>query len=330
LLAKFVQEDAAMYHELRKRGTTMPTGRFRDTVHAARIPVSDEATAHQLMSMLGETLDADTATAAVEEPDGRWAVEVHLLRPPDEVALRDLVAVVAGDGTAKSLTFSTVQTRNWVKTSLDALTPVAAGRFVVHGHHHQARLAPNRIAIEIEAGLAFGSGHHATTRGCLLALDALAKRAGMPRILDVGTGSGVLAIAAAKTWGRRVVASDIDPIAIEVARANAQQNRVAPLVGFVQAAGTTASQIKAHAPYGLVMANILLRPLVRLAVPIRPLLAPNARVILSGLLAPQANAALAAYRAQGLVLERRLTLENWTTLVMARRVSYRPSRASRD
>lgn len=304
----------------------MPTGRFRETVHAARL-VTDEATAQQLMSALAETLDADTATAAVEEPDGRWAVEVHLLRPPDETTLRELVAVVAGDGAAKSLTFSTVQTRDWVKTSLDALTPVEAGRFVVHGHHHQARLAANRTAIEIEAGLAFGSGHHATTRGCLLALDLLAKRGGAPRILDVGTGSGVLAIAAAKAWRRRVIASDIDPIAIEVARANAQQNHVAPLVTFVQAVGTTASQIKAHAPYDLVTANILLRPLARLAAPIRALLAPNARLILSGLLAPQANAALAAYRAQGLVLERRLMLENWTTLVMTRRAS-RARRAS--
>jgi ribosomal protein L11 methyltransferase len=302
----------------------MPTGRFRETVHAARL-VTDEATAQQLMSALAETLDADSATAAVEEPDGRWAVEVHLLRPPEEEALRSLVAVVAGDGAAKSLRFSTLATRDWVKTSLDALTPIEAGRFVVHGHHHQARLAPNRAAIEIEAGLAFGSGHHATTRGCLFALDALLKRAGTPRILDLGTGSGVLAIAAAKAWRRGIIASDIDPIAIEVARANTQQNGVASLVGLVRAAGTTASRIKAHAPYDLVTANILLRPLVRLAAPLRRLLAPNARIILSGLLAPQANAALAAYRAQGLVLEHRITLENWTTLVMARRATYRPS-----
>jgi ribosomal protein L11 methyltransferase len=129
----------------------------------------------------------------------------------------------------------------------------------------------------------------------------------------------VLAIAAAKAWRVRVTASDIDPIAIEVARANAQQNHVAPLVTFVQAAGTMASGIRAHAPYDLVTANILLRPLTRLAAPMRRLLAPNARIILSGLLARQANAALAAYRAQGLVLERRTTLENWTTLVMKRR-----------
>jgi ribosomal protein L11 methyltransferase len=298
--------------------------RSRETVHAARL-VTDEATAQQLMSALAETLDADSATAAVEEPDGRWAVEVHLLRPPDEATLRDLVAVVAGDRAARALTFSTVATRDWVKTSLDALTPVEAGRFVVHGHHHQARLAANRIAIEIEAGLAFGSGHHATTRGCLIALDMLAKQTRSARILDLGTGSGVLAIAAAKAWRAPLIASDIDPIAIDVARANAQQNGVASLIGFVLAAGTATSGIRAQAPYDLVTANILLRPLVRLAAPVRRLLAPNARIILSGLLAPQANAALAAYRAQGLVLEHRITLENWTTLVMARRAPCRPS-----
>jgi ribosomal protein L11 methyltransferase len=295
----------------------MSASRFRDTVHAARL-VTDEATARQLMSAFAETLDADAATAAVEEKDGRWAVEVHLLRPPDEAALRNLVAFIAGEATAKSLTFSTLKTRDWVKASLDALTPVEAGRFVVHGHHHQARLAPNRLAIEIEAGLAFGTGHHGTTRGCLLALDMLAKRRSKPRILDIGTGSGVLAIAAAKAWRLRVLASDIDRIAVDVARANTQQNGVGPLVAFVQAAGVTAPQIRAYGRYDVVLANILLRPLMRLAAPMRRLLAPNARIVLSGLLAPQAHAALAAYRAHGLVLERRITLENWTTLVMAR------------
>jgi ribosomal protein L11 methyltransferase len=296
----------------------VPAHRPRDIVHAARL-VTDEASARQIMIVLGEVLDpATSSTAAIEEKDGRWAVEVHLLRPPDEAALRGLVALAAGRAAAQSLRFSTLQTRDWVKTSLEALTPVEAGRFVVHGAYDRARIAANRIAIEIEAGLAFGTGHHGTTRGCLLALDRLAKQSAKPRVLDLGTGSGVLAIAAAKAWRRRMLASDIDRVAIDVARTNAQRNGVGPLVGFAHAAGLTAPQIRAHARYDVVLANILLGPLMRLAAPARRLLAHNARLVLSGLLAPQANAALAAYRAQGLVLERRLTLENWTTLVMSR------------
>jgi ribosomal protein L11 methyltransferase len=289
-----------------------------DTVHAARL-VTDEATARDIMEVLAEALDpAISSTAAVEEDDGRWAVEVHLLRPPDEAALRGLVALAAGRAAAQSLRFSTLKARDWVKTSLEALTPVEAGRFVVHGAYDRARIAANRIAVEIEAGLAFGTGHHGTTRGCLLALDRLTKRSTKPHVLDLGTGSGVLAIAAAKVLRRRIVASDIDRIAVDVARNNAQRNGVGPLVVFVHAAGLTAPRVRVHARYHMVVANILLAPLVRLAAPIRRVLAPNARLIVSGLLAPQANAALAAYRAQGLVLERRLTLENWTTLVMSR------------
>jgi ribosomal protein L11 methyltransferase len=296
----------------------MPAHRSRDIVHTARL-VTDEDTARRIMSVLGEALDpATSSTAAVEEKDGRWAVEVHLLRPPDEAALRALVALAAGRGSAQSLTFSTLETRDWVKTSLEALAPVEAGRFVVHGAYDRARIATNRIAIEIEAGLAFGTGHHGTTRGCLLALDRLVKRGTRPRMLDLGTGSGVLAIAAAKAWRRRMLASDIDRVAIDVARTNAQRNGVGSLVAFVHAAGFTAPQIRTDARYDVVLANILLGPLMRLAAPARRMLAPNARLVLSGLLAPQATAALAAYRAQGFVLERRLMLENWTTLVMWR------------
>jgi ribosomal protein L11 methyltransferase len=301
----------------------MSVNRPRDAVHVARL-VTDEATARQLMILFAESLAPDTATAAVEE-DGCWALEVHLPRRPDEAALRNLVAAVAGHAAAQSLAFSTLKTRDWVKASLDALTPVEAGRFVVHGRHH-TRIAPNRLAIEIEAGLAFGTGHHGTTRGCLLALDLLRKRRSTPHILDLGTGSGVLAIAAAKAWRRRVLASDIDRIAVDVARNNAQLNGVAAFVTVAHAAGLASPKIRARARYNVVTANILLRPLVRLAAPMRRLLAPNARLVLSGLLAPQANAALAAYRAQSLVLERRITLDNWATLVLARRITVATSR----
>ena len=262
----------------------------------------------------------ETAAALFAEKDGRWTVELTFSHRPDAAALRDIVARVAGKAAARTLTFTTVKPRDWIAASLAGLRPVTAGRFVIHGRHDRAHIAPSRIAVEIEAALAFGTGHHATTRGCLLALDALAKRrpALRARVLDLGTGSGVLAIAAAKALRRAVVASDIDRTAVMTARANARLNGVAPLIETVYAAGVAAPRLRARTPYDVVFANILLAPLKRLARPIARGLAKDARVILSGLLTREANAALASYRAQGLALERRIGLDGWTTLVLAR------------
>jgi ribosomal protein L11 methyltransferase len=290
--------------------------------------VCDETTAKRLADLLSEHFEpAETAVAAFEGPDGRWTVEVHFEQPPDESAVRRLV----GEAAVKAeVVFETVAARDWVAASLSELRPVAAGRFTVHGAHDRAAVGPNRIGIEIEAALAFGTGHHGTTRGCLLALDRVVKRssrlplsahraAGRGRgILDIGTGTGVLAIAAAKAMRAPVLASDIDPEAVRIARANARLNGAASWVACLHAAGLTAPRFRARAPFTLVFANILLAPLKRLASPMRPLLAPGAYVILSGLLANQENAALAAYRPHGLVLERRILLGEWATLVLRR------------
>ena len=196
----------------------------------------------------------------------------------------------------------------------------------MHGAHDRARIPFNRIGIEIEAALAFGTGHHGTTRGCLLALDWLCKSRGggaMRRILDLGTGSGVLAIAAARALRQPVLATDIDGSAVRAARANAALNRAGGFVEVIRADGVTAPKLRERAPYDLVLANILLRPLQRLAAPLTRLTAPGARVVLSGLLASQANAAIAAYR--GLALERRIDLDGWTTLILVRRQRPRAS-----
>jgi ribosomal protein L11 methyltransferase len=210
-----------------------------------------------------------------------------------------------------------IEPRDWVKESLQGLKPVTAGRFIVHGAHDRARVPGHCIGIEIEAATAFGTGHHGTTHGCLLALDALARRRQRPRhILDLGTGSGVLAIAAAKLFRVPVLATDIDARAIVNTRANAQRNGVGALVTAVRAGDLRAPQLIARAPFDLAMANILLRPLQRLAAPIARQLMPNARMVLSGILAGQTNAALAAYRSQGLVLERSFALDGWVTPVM--------------
>lgn len=279
----------------------------------------DEATARRLADTLGEILDADNSVcAAFEGEDGGWQVAVHFHRPPDEAAVRVQVALAADNAAAEALTFAPVAETDWVLQSLAGLAPVAAGRFTVHGAHDRARVAINAIGIEIEAALAFGTGHHGTTRGCLLALDALAKRRRLGRVLDIGTGSGVLAIAAAKALRCPVVATDIDPRAVEAARANVRLNRTGAFVATLRASGVHSRAISAHAPYDLIFANILLGPLMRLATPVRRLCGRNARVVLSGLLPAHANAVVALYRAQGLTLERRILLEGWVTLVLRR------------
>jgi ribosomal protein L11 methyltransferase len=302
------------------------------TTIAARL-ACDAATAARLADALGETL-GDAAVAAFENAGGNWHVEAHFVEAPDEAAVRALVATIAGESAARALVIESVAARDWVAASLADLKPVIAGRFLVHGAHDRAHVPEHCIGIEIEAALAFGTGHHGTTRGCLLALDALLKRTGARRapsptllrkrgretmrVLDVGTGTGVLAIAAAKALRTRVRASDIDARAVAVARANAWANAVGTLVEIVHAGGLSAARLRAGGPYDLVFANILLAPLRRLARPIASVLAPGGHVVLSGLLAAQEAAALAAYRPQGLALAARIPLDEWVTLVLAR------------
>jgi ribosomal protein L11 methyltransferase len=288
---------------------------------------TDEQSARRIADLAAESLPADEiAVALVDIGAGRWRVEIHFRAAPDEKIIRVLTAATAGDGAAEALRFERVAATDWVRESLAGLAPVTAGRFVVHGAHDRARVPFNHIGIEIEAALAFGTGHHGTTRGCLLALDSLCKsRSGgtARRILDLGTGSGVLAIAAARALRQPVLATDIDGAAVRAARANAALNRAGSFVEVVKADGVTGAKLRERAPYDLVLANILLRPLQRLATPLTRLTAPGARVVLSGLLASQANAAIAAYR--GLALERRIDLDGWTTLILVRRQRPRAS-----
>jgi ribosomal protein L11 methyltransferase len=302
-----------------------------DATAVARLE-TDEQTARRLADLVAETFAAaDVAVSLFEAGDG-WQVAMYFRAPPDDARVRALVAQAAGSEAARKLAFAGVAATDWVRASLAGLVPVAAGRFVVHGAHDRARIAVNRIGIEIEAALAFGTGHHGTTRGCLLALDGIGKarrrsRGGTakhrPRVLDLGTGSGVLAIAAARALHRPVLATDIDPSAVRAARANAQLNRAAPAITLVGADGVTAPRLRQRAPFDLILANILLGPLQRIAVPLRALLAPGGRLVVSGLLSAQSNAAIVAYRP--LVVERRFALDGWTTLVLVRRT--RPRRA---
>ena len=279
---------------------------------------ADEASARRIADLMAETLDPnEVVCAAFERPDKKWQVDLHFGERPETARLREMISLAANDKLASCLTVEKVAPRDWIKESLIGLRPVTAGRFVVHGAHDRERVPRHCVGLEIEAATAFGTGHHGTTRGCLLALDALARRARRPRhILDLGTGTGILAIAAAKIFRMPVLAVDIDPRSCVVARENARLNGVGSLVTVVHAAGLRAPEVVKRAPFDLVMANILLKPLQRLAAPVARQLMPNARMVMSGILNAQANAALGAYRSQGLVLERSFVLDGWTTPIM--------------
>ena len=287
------------------------------STHRVSFPIGDEPTAKGVVDVLTEVFFEDQAAiAAFERPDGRWAVTVNFAEPPDQPLVRELVANAAGREVVESIVFDTVEAKDWVKASLEDLVPVLAGRFVVHGRHDRERIAPNKIGIEIEAALAFGTGHHGTTRGCLLLLDHVLKVWRPRRVLDLGTGTGVLAIAAARALHDKVLASDIDPLSVQVARENARLNVSGHLVQAIRATGFSAPQFASAAPFDLVLANILANPLRQLATPMARHLAPSALVILSGLLTPQAAGVIAAYRARGLVPVRHLRIEGWSSLLL--------------
>ena len=285
--------------------------------HRLSFAIADEQSARRVVDVLTEIFfEGEAAVAAFERPDGRWDVTVHFAEAPDQAAIRDLVSNAAGEEVARGIAFDVVEARDWVKASLDDLVPVPAGRFVVHGQHDRARIAPNKLGVEIEAALAFGTGHHGTTRGCLLLLDHVLKARPVKRVLDLGSGTGVLAIAAAKARRQKVLASDIDAPSVAVAQENARLNGVGPLVHVIRATGFAAPDFANTGPFDLVLANILANPLRQLAGPMKRHLSPGALVILSGLLTPQAAGVVAAYRARGLVPLRHLRIEGWSSLLL--------------
>jgi ribosomal protein L11 methyltransferase len=268
--------------------------------------------------------DALACSSFETTPGGPWSIQMLLQGPVDQGALETkLEQAAAGlDMPAPALRLSQIPERDWVTASYQARPPVQAGRFFVHGAHDRpaARrgLRGGAIALEVDAGRAFGNGRHETTHGCLLALDHLAKGRRFRRPLDLGCGAGVLAMAMARLWRVEVVAADIDPWAVSVARANSRLNRLHPWVRPVLSDGFENPKLSAGAPYDLIMANILARPLQRLAPAIAAHLAPRGRVVLSGLLVKQDAQVRAAYRAQGLFFSGRRRLGEWLTLELSR------------
>jgi ribosomal protein L11 methyltransferase len=298
---------------------TKMTSTATPSTHRATFAIGNEQTARRVVDLLTESFfEGQAAIAAFEGPGGRWNITVHFAEAPDQRSIRGLVGLAAGDEAALAISFDTVEAKDWVKAALEELVPVRAGRFIVHGRHDRERVPPNKLGIEIEAALAFGTGHHGTTRGCLLLLDEVLKAHSPRRVLDVGTGAGVLAIAAAKALRGKVLASDIDPLSVRVATDNARLNGAGDLVEAIVGNGFSAPQFKARGPFDLVLANILANPLRQMATPMSRHLAPLGLVILSGLLPPQASAVIAAYRARGLVLKRHIRIEGWSSLLMGK------------
>ena len=295
-----------------------------NAAHMMRL-VSDERRARAVADLIVESFEPAEAAAAAFETDDpwpgggkTWLMEAYFGRPPDEAAVRALVALAADETTARSATFGLTERRDWVANSLAGLKPVRAGRFLVHGAHDRARVAANDVAIEIEAGLAFGTGHHGTTRGCLMLFDRLLKRRRPTHVLDVGCGAGVLAIAAAKVLRRKVWLGDIDAVAVGVANANAQANGAGALCRAVVSRGVENVRLREGAPYDLVFANILAKPLRLLAPSLAAAIGPSGEAIVSGLILADVAGVLASWRAQGFHLAERIDLEGWASLRLRR------------
>jgi ribosomal protein L11 methyltransferase len=293
------------------------TSTLTPQTHRATLAIGDEQAARRIADLLTEGLaDGEAAVAAFAGPTGRWDITMHFAEAPDQSTIRDLIALAAGDEVARAVQFDVVESKDWVKATLEDLVPVHAGRFIVHGQHDRAKVPPNKLGIEIEAALAFGTGHHGTTRGCLVLLGHVLKAHRPRRVLDLGTGTGVLAIAAAKALHDQVLASDIDALSVKVAAENARLNGVGPWVEVTWGSGFSAPRLRQRKPFDLVLANILANPLRQMATVMSGHLAGGARVILSGLLSPQAPSVIAAYRARGLVLEREIRIDGWSSLLL--------------
>lgn len=283
---------------------------------------TDEAGAKRgsdLLDVIFEDEGLPVATMETDEDKGLWEVSVYVPGEPQD-ELRSRIAACIADGFPDAeIEVELFGDTDWIAKSLEGLKPVRAGRFLVHGAHDRHAVKANDLAIELEAGQAFGTGHHGTTAGCLEMIGKVMRAApGGPRgagpVLDLGTGSGVLAIAAAKLGPVSVLATDIDPIATRVARDNVRHNHAARQVRCVTATGFHSTAFGESGPFGLIIANILARPLMRMAPDIRRHLAPGGSVILSGILASQRWQVLAAFNGQGMRHVETLWRNGWVTI----------------
>ena len=287
------------------------------TTFSATTTLTDESKAKRLAEALEQVSPEPYGVGCfeIEDDSGEWEVAAYFMDRPDDIALT--LAAAAFD--ARDFVISEIGERDWVSEVRRELKPVRAGRFIVHGSHDRDAASDARHALEIEAAMAFGTGHHGTTRGCLNALDKLAKMGFQPkRVADIGCGTGVLAMAAASLWKLRCVASDIDPVAVATAKANFRANGLSFGGRLTRAAGFRSDVVRQGGPYHLIFANILANPLKRLAPDMARNTAPGGVVVLSGVLNEQRAGVEAVYLGNGFS---RLWISRdgeWSTLILRR------------
>jgi ribosomal protein L11 methyltransferase len=276
-----------------------------------------EKRAETALSLMTDAFEEDgyaIATMEIDEKKDIWEASVYMFRVDEEEVHGRFAALLADEFPDAEIQREELPDIDWIAKSLEGLKPVRAGRFVVHGSHDRGTERAGEIAIEIDAGQAFGTGHHGTTAGCLETIFSVMRARTVRRVLDLGTGSGVLAIAARKLAPVRVLATDIDPIATRVARENVRLNGIAEGIALETAPGFHSTAFRRHGPFDLIIANILARPLMRMAPQLAAQLAPGGDVILSGILASQRWKVLAAYNGAGLRHVHTIWREGWVTI----------------
>lgn len=291
--------------------------------HKVVLEPTDRDLARRIAGALQELIDPlPDALTIFEQDAGSWRIEAYYPEAPDVAWLHARLEDLLGTG-VPCPSAAEVPDLDWVALSQSALPPVVAGRFTVYGSHDRGRVARGPNAILIDAGEAFGTAHHATTFGCLAALDRLTRRRNFARVLDLGCGSGVLAIALARALPRAsILATDLDAPSVAVAQENMRRNGVAGRIAAFTADGLAHPLLRGGGRFDLIVANILADPLIELARGVSRALASDGMLVLSGLLTPQAARVVAAYRAAGVVLRAHRRIDGWSTLVLAKRGGY--------
>ncbi len=287
---------------------------FIQTRYTLTCPSQILESAQALADAIDEHFAIDAMAVTVNETDeanNLWNTVAYFETELAAAQARDTLAIAEAE-------IAPVPDVDWVRKSLEGLPPVIAGRFYLHGSHDRATRRLGGHSFEIDAGTAFGTGHHGTTAGCLQALDAILKYQKPRRILDLGCGTGVLALAAARSTASVVLATDIDPEAVRVTRLNAELNGIGPNIRALTAAGLHHPAIRQAGPFDLIFANILAKPLAALAHGLGDLLLPRGKIILSGLTCNQLRWIAACYRQHGLVPVQTIRIDNWVALVVTK------------